>query len=143
MFLNGRQVGADVLTPDFTDYRKRVLYQVYDVTSSLVTGNNVISAMLGDGWYGSGLTWIGMHFFPPPNRFIAQLELAYADGTRETLVTDESWKAAASPILQSTIYAGEVYDARLERLAVTTQPVAYTGVPPSARARRSATIGRN
>ena len=115
-FVNGRQAGTDVLTPDFTDYRKRVLYQVYDVTSSLVNGNNVISALLGNGWYGSGLTWIGMHFFPPPNRFIAQLELAYADGTHETFVTDESWKAAASPILQSTIYAGEVYDARLEQV---------------------------
>jgi alpha-L-rhamnosidase len=115
-FVNGRQAGTDVLTPDFTDYRKRVLYQVYDVTSSLVNGNNVISALLGDGWYGSGLTWIGMHFFPPPNRFIAQLELAYVDGTHETVVTDESWKAAASPILQSTIYAGEVYDARLEQV---------------------------
>ena len=115
-FVNGAQVGADVLTPDFTDYRKRVLYQVYDVTSSLVNGNNVIIALLGDGWYGSGLTWIGMHFFPPPNRFIAQLELAYSDGSHETIVTDESWKAAASPILQSTIYAGEVYDARLEQV---------------------------
>jgi alpha-L-rhamnosidase len=115
-FVNGRQAGTDVLTPDFTDYRKRVLYQVYDVTSSLVNGNNVIGALLGNGWYGSGLTWIGMHFFPSPNRFIAQLELAYADGTHQTVVTDESWKAAASPILQSTIYAGEVYDARLEQV---------------------------
>ncbi|MFZ1158895.1 MAG: glycoside hydrolase family 78 protein [Candidatus Sulfotelmatobacter sp.] len=114
-FVNGSQVGADVLTPEFTDYRKRVVYQVYDVTSSLVNGNNVISAVLGNGWYGSGLTWIGMHFFPPPNLFIAQLELAYTDGTHETVVTDESWKAAASPILQSTIYGGEEYDARLEQ----------------------------
>ncbi len=115
-FINGNQVGADVLTPEFTDYRKRVVYQVYDVTSSLVIGNNVISAVLGNGWYGSGLTWIGMHFFPPPNRFIAQLELSYADGSHETVVTDESWKTAASPILYSTIYAGEVYDARLEQV---------------------------
>jgi alpha-L-rhamnosidase len=115
-FVNGSQIGADVLTPDFTDYRKRVVYQVYDVTSSLANGNNVISALLGNGWYGSGLTWVGMHFFPPPNRFIAQLELAYADGSHETVGTDESWKAAASPILQSSIYAGEVYDARLEQV---------------------------
>jgi alpha-L-rhamnosidase len=114
-FVNGTPVAADVLTPEFTDYRKRVVYQVYDVTGLLVNGNNVVSALLGDGWYGSGLTWIGMHFFPPPNRFIAQLELAYADGSHETTVTDESWKAASSPILQSTIYAGEVYDARLEQ----------------------------
>jgi alpha-L-rhamnosidase len=115
VFLNGSRVGADVLTPDFTDYRKRVLYQVYDVTKSLVSGDNVMSALLGDGWYGSGLTWVGMHFFPPPNRFVAQLELNYADGSHDTVVTDESWKAAASPILRSDIYAGEVYDARHEQ----------------------------
>ena len=115
VFLNGSQVGSDVLTPDFTEYRKRVLYQAYDVTSSLVNGNNVISALLGDGWYGSGLTWVGMHFFPPPDRFVAQLELDYADGSHETVVTDESWKAAVSPIVRSDIYGGEVYDARLEQ----------------------------
>ena len=66
-----------------------------EVTGLLASGKNVISALLGDGWYGSPLTWIGMHFFPPPDRFLAQLELDYADGSRETVVTDGSWKAAA------------------------------------------------
>jgi alpha-L-rhamnosidase len=115
VFLNGDRVGNDVLTPDFTDYRKRVLYQTYDVTSLLTTGENTIGALLGYGWYGSGLTWIGMQFFPPPNRFLAQLEVDYSDGSHTTFLTDGSWKAAASPIVQSEIYAGEVYDARLEK----------------------------
>ncbi len=115
VFLNGSRVGSDVMTPDFTDYRKRVLYQAYDVTSLLINGNNVIGALLGDGWYGSGLTWDGVHFFSPPDRFVAQLELDYADGSHETVVTDDSWKAAASPILRSDIYGGEEYDARLQQ----------------------------
>jgi alpha-L-rhamnosidase len=115
VFLNGSRVGTDVLTPDFTDYRKRVLYQTYDVTGLLASGKNVISALLGNGWYGSPLTWIGMHFFTPPTRFLAQLEIEYVDGSHDTVVTDESWKAAASPIIRSEIYAGEVYDARLEQ----------------------------
>jgi len=115
VYMNGNRVGSDVLTPDFTEYRKRVLYQAYDVTSSLVNGNNAVSALLGGGWYGSPLTWVGMHFFSPPNRFRAQLELDYADGSHETVVTDDSWKAAASPIVESEIYGGEVYDARLEQ----------------------------
>jgi len=114
-YLNGSRVGADVLTPDFTEYRKRVLYQTYDVTNLLTNGNNAIGALLGDGWYGSPLTWVGMHFFSPPNRFRAQLELDYADGSHETVATDDSWKAAASPIIESQIYGGEVYDARLEQ----------------------------
>jgi alpha-L-rhamnosidase len=113
VFVNGNRVGSDVMTPDFTDYRKRVLYQTYDVTGLLVNGNNAIGALLGDGWYGSGLTWLGTHFFSPPNRFVAQLELDYADGSHDTIMTDESWKADASPVLRSDIYGGEVYDARV------------------------------
>ncbi len=114
-YLNGQPVGDFVLTPGFTDYRKRVLYQAYDVTSLLTNGDNAIAALLGDGWYGSPLTWAGTHFFALPTRFLAQLNIDYADGSRETIVTDESWKAAASPILRSEIYGGEEYDARLER----------------------------
>lgn len=117
MFINGARVGNDVLTPDFTDYRKRVLYQTYDVSRLLVSGSNVIGAMLGDGWFGSALTWIGQHYFflPPPTRLLAQMEITYSDGTKEVISTDASWKAAQSPILRSEIYAGEVYDARLEQ----------------------------
>jgi alpha-L-rhamnosidase len=115
VYLNGSRVGEDVLTPDYTDYRKRVLYQVYDVSSLLKPGRNQISALLGDGWYGSPLTWVGMHFFKPPNRLQAQLEVEYSDGSRDVTVTDESWKAAASAIVESQIYGGETYDARLEK----------------------------
>ena len=115
VFLNGSRIGSDVLTPDFTEYRKRVLYQTYDVTSLIANGNNAIGVLLGDGWYGSGLTWAGTHFFSPPDRFLAQLELDYEDGGHNTIVTDESWKTSASPVLRSDIYAGEVFDARLEQ----------------------------
>jgi alpha-L-rhamnosidase len=140
VFLNGSQVGDDVLTPEFTDYHKRVLYQTYDVTDRLVNGKNVIGALLGDGWYGSPLTWVGMHFFAPPVRFQAQLELTYSDGTHETVVTDESWKAASSPIVESEIYGGEVYDARLEQTKwITTtyddsrwSPAVVSNAPPIA-----------
>jgi len=114
VYLNGTRVGSDVLTPEFTDYRKRVLYQTYDVTDLLRTGPNAVGGVLGDGWYNSGLTWVGMHFFSPPNRLLAQLNIEFADGTSQTLGTDGSWKTAASPILHSEIYAGETYDARRE-----------------------------
>jgi alpha-L-rhamnosidase len=115
VYLNGKRVSSDVLTPDFTDYRKRVLYQTYDVTEFFDPGRNEISALVGDGWYQSPLTWAGEHFFRPPVRFRAQLELNYSDGSRDLAATDESWKAAASPILESQIYSGETYDARLEK----------------------------
>ena len=113
--INGRRVGNFSLTPDFTDYRKRVLYQTYDVTGLLANGKNTIAAILGDGWYGSGLTWEGAHFFSRPNRLCAQMEIEYSDGTQESVISDESWKAAQSPILHSEIYSGELYNARLEQ----------------------------
>ena len=115
VFLNGQRVGADVMTPDFTDYRKRVLYQAYDVSSLLRNGGNVVAALLGDGWYGSGLTWVGMHFFPPPDRFLGQLEVDYSDGTHDSVLSDTFWKSSPSAIRRSDLYGGEVYDARLEQ----------------------------
>src|SRR5207253_2638217 len=57
MFVNGARVGADVLTPEFTNYNKRIVYQAYDVTALLRSGANVVGATLGDGWFGSGLDW--------------------------------------------------------------------------------------
>lgn len=116
MFLNGQRVGDAVLTPGFTDYSKRVQYQTYDVTQQIASGRNALGAILGEGWFGSGMTWAGHAYFfqPPPTRLLAQLEIQYADGTHDTIVTDEAWKTAASPILHSEIYSGETYDARNE-----------------------------
>ena len=116
MFLNGQRVSDDLLTPGFTDYSKRVQYQTYDVTKQLASGKNVLGAILGEGWFGSGMTWSGAAYFfqPPPVRLLAQLEIQYSDGTHESIVSDRSWKTAASPILHSEIYSGETYDARDE-----------------------------
>ncbi len=116
LFLNGKRVSENVLTPGFTDFSKRVQYQTYDVSHLLTKGSNAIGAMLGDGWFGSGLSWTAEHFsVKPPTRFLAQLEIEFSDGTRQIIKSDTSWKAAMSPILRSEIYAGETYDARLEQ----------------------------
>jgi alpha-L-rhamnosidase len=112
--INGKVVGDAVVTPEFTDYRKRVYYQTYDVTGLLKSGENAIGAILGDGWYRSPLIWTGIHLFPAPTRLLAQLEILYSDGTKETVGTGDSWTTAQSPIVNSEIYAGETYDARLE-----------------------------
>jgi alpha-L-rhamnosidase len=116
-FLNGHPVGTDVLTPEYTDYAKRVTYQTYDVTSLLTRGPNALGAILGEGWFGSGITWMGLRysFLPPPTRLLAQLNITYTDGSQSAIGTDTSWKTAPAPILHSEIYAGEVYDARLEQ----------------------------
>ena len=84
VFLNGRRVGNDVLSPDFTDYTKRVLYQTYDVTEWLTAGRNAMAAVLGEGWFGSGLTWEGLSYFflPPPPRLLAQLVMKPSSQTK-------------------------------------------------------------
>jgi alpha-L-rhamnosidase len=117
LFLNGQRVGSDVLAPGWTDYRKRVVYQVYDVTSQMRQGANAIGAILGGGWYADGLGWLQTryNFGPPPVRLLLQLEIEYTDGSRDSVLSDESWKAKQSPILGSEIYNGEIYDARLEQ----------------------------
>lgn len=113
--LNGRPASNFVLTPEFTDYRKRVTYQTYNVTGLVQSGENVIGAALGDGWFASPLTWTGQRFYTGPTQLLAQLEIQFVDGSTQSVATDGSWTTAAAPILHSTIYAGENYDARLEQ----------------------------
>jgi alpha-L-rhamnosidase len=116
LWLNGARVGDDRLTPGWTDYRKRVQVQTYDVTSLVTAGDNALGAILADGWYGGKVGFAGRgHFFgDAPNRLLAQLEIDYADGTRQTVASDGTWKAGDGPILAADLLDGETYDARLE-----------------------------
>jgi len=54
-------VGEDLLTPGWTDYYKRIQYQVYDIGNLLVKGDNAVGMMLGNMWWSSGLGWTGGH----------------------------------------------------------------------------------
>lgn len=114
--LNGARVGDDALSPGWTVYAKHLRYYTYDVTSHITEGENAIGAWLGDGWYRGRLGWRGgfRNLFGSDLSFIAQLELEYADGRRQTIASDASWRAAPSPIVRSGIYDGEDYDARDE-----------------------------
>ncbi|MGA8938630.1 MAG: family 78 glycoside hydrolase catalytic domain [Acidobacteriaceae bacterium] len=113
-FLNGKRVAPrTLLSPGWTDFHKRVLYQTYDVTSLLQRGENTLGVMLGGGWYSSPMTWIGFRDTPGPDLLRAQLDVTLADGTHERIVTDPSWKTAEAPITFAEIYGGESYDARL------------------------------
>ena len=114
-FLNGKPIAPQtLLNPGWTDFHKRVLYQTYDVTSCSSPGGNTIAAILGAGWHGSPMTWAGTRAYPGPDALRAQLDITLADGSHKTIATDETWQTAPAPTLFSEIYAGEVYDARLE-----------------------------
>ena len=115
-WINGKQVAPNsLLSPGWTDFHRRVLYQTYDVTSLLTTSTNAIGVMLGGGWYSSPLTWVGYRDTPGPNLLRAQLDMEMADGTHQTVSTDSTWLTASAPVTFSEIYAGESYDARLEQ----------------------------
>lgn len=112
--LNGQRVGDQVLAPDWTDYRKRVRYQAYDVTSLLKPGGNALGALLANGWFSGRIGNGGNQFFGKVPALLAQLEVTYADGSTEQIVSDGSWKSQRSPILTTDFMLGESYDAQLE-----------------------------
>lgn len=113
--INGKRVGDAFLTPGWTSYKTRLQYQVYDVTASLTKGPNAIGVILGDGWYRGHLAWEdNKNIYGNKVGVLAQLSITYSDGTSETIVTDEQWKTHTGPIVSSSIYHGERYDAQRE-----------------------------
>ena len=117
LHLNGKRVGNDVFSPGWTDYKKRTYYQTYDVTNLMKQGANAVGAILGDGWAtghvgNGGRDRYGIH----RPRFNGQINLEYADGTREIIASDGSWKAAYGPIIEQDLLDGEFYDATREML---------------------------
>ena len=115
LHINGKRVGDKYFTPGWTNYKKRVYYNTYDITNLLLSGVNTIGAILADGWYAGHIGWGHKrnHYGDKP-RFIAQLEIEYTDGSRQIIVTDKTWKASYGPELEADLLMGEMYDARLE-----------------------------
>jgi len=120
IYLDGKRVSDDVLNPGFTDYRKRIQYQTFDVTNILRPGKHTIGIVLGDGWYVGSVGWGGRGQYGSHPMALAQLEIDHAR-EREVIATDESWKVTTGPILTSDIMLGETYDARKE-LAQWSEP---------------------
>jgi alpha-L-rhamnosidase len=103
LHINGRKVGDHVLDPGTTDYSKQVLYTTYDIIDFLEK-KNAIGVSIGPGWYGM-----------PKLRL--QAEITYIDGTTEMITTAKNmnWQVTVGPIIKSSIYDGEYYDAREEK----------------------------
>jgi alpha-L-rhamnosidase len=112
LHLNGKRVGDEYFTPGWTDYRKRIYYRTYDVTTMLESGSNAMGAILGDGWFRGNISIKGQNQYGKLIRLKAQLQIDYADGRSEVIASDPSWKAAFGPILESDMQAGETFDAR-------------------------------
>lgn len=117
-YLNGKRIGENLLTPEWTNYKKRVLYQTYDVSSLITTGTNAIGAILADGWYMGNLgpgDGVRQRFYGDERKIYFHLKIEYTDGTTADVLSDGSWKySSESPILSADNFMGEEYDSRKE-----------------------------
>ncbi|NDV78091.1 glycoside hydrolase family 78 protein [Dysgonomonas sp. 511] len=116
LFLNGKRVSKDIFTPVWSDYDKTVYYNTYQVDSLIVGGENAIGVRLGNGFYNAvgnryRKLWIS---FGPPTLFF-KMHIYYADGSKDVISSDNTWKYSLSPVTFNDIYGGENYDARLEQ----------------------------
>ena len=115
LYVNGKKVGKDELTPGWTSYQHHLLYQTYDLTNLLAAGDNTLAASVGAGWYKGDMSFNrARNYYGDRTAFICQVVVNYQDGRQVMFGTDESWRGTDSPVLFSEIYDGETYDARRE-----------------------------
>jgi alpha-L-rhamnosidase len=114
-WLNGTRISDALLTPGWTDYRRRIAYDTYDVTALVGQGDNALGVMLGGGMYdvesrpGRYTKFIGRFGQP---KLIAQLKITLVDGTVLLAASDAAWLTRPGPITFSSTYGGEDFDAR-------------------------------
>ena len=129
LFVNGQEIRS-FLEPGFTDYRKRVYEQTYDVTSMLVGGKNAFGACVGDGWYTGNIAMVRRQRFGRyPLKFRACLRLVYRDGSEETVCTDASWEGFTGGLRENDILNGECRDFRLPHAEIFTDAYAEAPAP--------------
>jgi alpha-L-rhamnosidase len=117
LYVNGEKIGDHVLAPTPTDYNKTVKYNVLDVTKNIVSGKNALGVILGTGHYYNNRqnTKPQKHKIFGYPKLLFQLELEYADGSAQTIVSDDSWKVTSDgPIRSTNDFDGEIYDATRE-----------------------------
>ncbi len=117
--LNGEPVSDAFLDPGYTHYDKRNLYTVTDVTDLVKAGGNVITAVLGNGFYNEIKPVATWNFenarWRDRARFILEMHLTYSDGSTAVVATDKTWKTTSDgPYISNNIYSGDTYDARKE-----------------------------
>ena len=112
-WINCVRVSDDLLTPGWSSYEWRLRYATYDV-QHLMGPTTVIGLALGNGWYRGRLGWSGQSaIYGDELGVIAQLDVTFADGTTQTIVTDDTWAAGPSATTANDLYDGQTIDARL------------------------------
>lgn len=118
LFIDGNKIGREELSPDPTQYDKRVFYNTFDVTDALSKGKHAIGVILGNGRFFT-MRW-GNTNIPPISNFgypkmLLEMDITYEDGSTTRVVSDSTWKVTADgPVLANNEYDGEDYDANKE-----------------------------
>src|SRR5665647_1661498 len=116
LFINGSKIGDYILAPGWSYYPKTVLYDTFDVTPQIKTGDNAIVLILGNSVYNiqpDSIRYVKFLGSYGPLKAIVQMRLEYEDGSAKTIGTDKSWQVAPGPITYSNFFGGEDFDARL------------------------------
>ncbi len=115
LFLNGRRVADEYLAPGCNAYDQWIQVQSYDITDLIRSGSNVIGAMLGNSWAKGrfGLSNAGNPLYAKEFALLCELHLTYADGSETVVCSDGDWVWGEGPVVESSIYDGETYDANL------------------------------
>lgn len=116
LHLNGKKIGDHFLDPGWTNYSKHAQYITFDITNEVKNGTNAIGVMLGNGFYYiPGQRYRKMTGAYGHPKMIMRTVIEYTDGSVENIVSDNSWQTFSSPIIFSSIFGGEDYDANLEQ----------------------------
>jgi alpha-L-rhamnosidase len=111
--LDGRPLAETALSPLWTPFGRRVLYDVYDVSSALEPGEHRLDVALGNGWYNPlPLSMWGRFNLRDALAvgrpcLLAKLEIEYIDGSRDGVSSDASWEVAEGPVLRNSVYLGK------------------------------------
>ena len=114
-YVNGELVSDALFAPDYTTYDHLLMYQSYDVTELVRSGENVWGVTLADGWYAGRISQQGNGAqYGDRLSILGELEVVYADGTSELVCTDGEWRSTTGKYVYSDIQIGEKQDLRLE-----------------------------
>ncbi|GGD57003.1 alpha-L-rhamnosidase [Paenibacillus nasutitermitis] len=113
LYINGSRI-SDSFAPEWTDYNIRLQYQTFDVTAAISSGENMLAVLLGHGWYSGYIGMYGYQRYGKDPRMLLQLNIEYADGSRQSVVSGPDWKASFGPLIATDFHMGEIYDASLE-----------------------------
>ncbi len=114
-FVDGQPIGPDVLSPGWSSYEWRIREYAYDVSSLVPDRPFVLGFSLGKGWAGGRLggQQHGAFWTTKPS-LIARLEITYADGHQQVVVTDAGWESGPSQTTSNDLYDGQSIDARID-----------------------------